>query len=640
MERFTRFILIASLCLAASLLLNSCTDIKSPKPEVFLGENTPPPKQEFRWSNGKAPKTLDPAQAAASPEADIVRAIYEGLTNYDSATSQVSPSVAAKWTSSEDLRIWTFQLRQDAKWTNGEQITAQDFVRSWKRLTELGKKVSQRSLLKNIVGMDTEDVLPVFADGQSDLNLQDDLFEKGINPKTLPEANSNSNISEKPTPVLKNNKTNTASQSPTPRYDNRSKSKGKFGVEAIGKFTLKVSLVHPDPDFPLLVSHPIFRPVYLGGDDSDINEINPDRVTNGAFKIVAAEKDGIVLERNPLYWNQSEIKLDRVKFVPSDSAEQALAAYRSGELDAITNANFEPLALKLLKPFEELHKATHGALNYYEFNLNAKPFDDYRVRQALAISIERVRLTEDEMDGATEPALKFLPFESTNNKLHEDVAKAKKLLEEAGYANGENFPTVRLLVNRNNIQQNIAHSVAKMWLKNLNIKTEVIVKDRDDFENLIETGDFSLARRGIVLPTHDEMINMLAMFDRDQAPIITESKPIASASPTLENKILEEKTGESLLNSGENEKEAAKSENTSPVVTSDPARELIMSQDEALDQLPAIPLYFPNSYSLVKPYIKGFELNAFDALSLKNVEIDNDWQSAKKIATGSPAGQR
>jgi oligopeptide transport system substrate-binding protein len=348
-------------------------------------------------------------------------------------------------------------------------------------------------------------------------------------------------------------------------------------------------------------------------------------ITNGAFRITSVAKDGISLERNPDYWNQAEVKLEKVKFIPSEDAENALAAYRAGEIDAITNASFQPLALKLLQPFDEFHQTVHGALNYYEFNLNSKPFDDFRVRKALAISIDRKRLTEDEMDGATEPALNFLPFETKNEQLKEDVEKAKKLLGEAGFSNGENFPVIRLLVNRNNMQQKIAKSVAKMWQKNLNIRTEIIVKDKADFENSLQIGDYNLARRGVVLSTHNEIINMLAMFENKNNVVNQENTEITPPASNSNSQILDQKTAESNLNFEEDKLQKTDSK-SSDETNGIAENKIITTEEEALRQIPAIPLYYPTSYSLVKPYIKGFELNVFDALSLKNVEIDNDWQ--------------
>lgn len=627
------------LCFSLVIFISSCSEIKSPTPEPFIGENSPPPKQEFRWSNGKLPKSFDPARASASPETDIVRALYEGLVDVDSKNLKPVRAIATKWNHSEDFKTWTFELRQNAKWSNGEQITAEDFVHSWKRLTELGDKVPQRSLLKNIVGMDSENVLPVFADDENPEISKENESNDLLNQRLQLDINSNSSSNNAKQILESKSQTSSAENKNVANQNDAKNKKGvKFGVEAAGKFILKVHLIHPDTDFPLLVSHPIFRPVYGDGKEFETTELTSNIVTNGAFHLKTVAKEAITLERSENYWNKDAIKLEVVKFIPSENAEQALNAYREGKIDAVTNANFQPLALKLLKPFEkEFRQTTHSALNYYEFNFNEKPFDDSRVREALAISIDRERLTEDEMDGITEPALTFLPTDNTNKGLTQNVERARKLLSDAGFPKGENFPTIKLVVNRNNVQQKIARSVSQMWLKNLNIKTEVIVKDSAEIENYIQTGDFSLARRGVVLPTNNETSNMLSMFDKKKIlPQKEENKE--TDSPELEkadeNEILTETTSESELNLNEtveNPQSSVQPDEGEVVLEED----VILTENQAMEQLPAIPLYFPTSFSLVKPYIQGFELNAFDATSLKNVQIDSNWQPQTSADTSN-----
>src|SRR4051812_26318737 len=117
-----------------AIFLTACNELQKPAATPFFSETQPPPKQEFRWSNGKPPKSFDPAKAAAPPETDFVRAIYEGLTEIAPVTWRERPAVAERWTSSEDRRNWTFYLRDNARWSNGKPVTAFDFVRSWKRL--------------------------------------------------------------------------------------------------------------------------------------------------------------------------------------------------------------------------------------------------------------------------------------------------------------------------------------------------------------------------------------------------------------------------------------------------------------------------------------------------------------------------
>ncbi len=613
------------LLLVLSIFLLSCEEIQTPKTEPFVSEkNLPPPKQEFRWSNGKLPKSFDPARAAAAPETDVVRALFEGLTDVDAKNLEPIAALATEWKASEDFKTWTFKLRQDAKWSNGEIITALDFVRSWKRLAELGDKVSQRQLLKNIVGMNTESVLPVFAEEESD---------------NLDPANS-SNSAEKETANfanLSNSNTAVLSKS-TPKVEKKTKTKAKFGVEAVEKFSLQVTLIHPDKDFPRLVAYPIFRPVYGDGKNFESVELSKNIITNGAFVISEIEKNSLTLARASNYWNKNEIKLETVKFVAKDNAEQALAAYRAGEVDAVSNANFAPLALKLLMTYKDLQQTKHSALSFYEFNLNKKPFDDVRVREALAITIERERLTQDEMDGATQPATVFLPFidavkngetlkaeAKEHEKLALDVERAKQLLSEAGFANGQNFPAVTLLVNRNDLQKRIAGAVKKMWKKHLNIETNIVLKDKDDFQNSFQNGEYDLVRRGVVLPTNDETANMLAMFEKTPTLPLSTQTTDEGVKPDDSNNILNEKTAEANLNFSDNDETQITVEKAAQMVI-DKREELILTEKEALEKLPAIPLYFPMSFSLIKPYIKGFETNLLDAHSLKKVEIDNNWQ--------------
>jgi len=404
------FLVFFSPFLLFFVLFTACSQLEKPTPEPFYAETAPPQKKEFRWSNGKMPKSFDPAHAAAPPESDVVRAVYEGLTDTDSKTLKIIPAAAIEWNASDDFKTWTFNLRKDARWSNGEPVTAADFVRSWKRLAAMGEKVSSRGLLQNIVGLNRAAEDSLFIEPEESNVFSDQAFSQE-EPSAANQTDSNSNISI-PRPAPSASAANTQiEQKPVDEKPVES----KFGVEAIDDFTLKISLVNPDKDFPALVAHPIFRPVFGDGKNFETGKLNHDVVTNGAFRLVSVGQDGITLDRSENYWNKESVELERVRFVPTENAEKALAAYRAGEVDAVTNADFEPLALKLLTPYEDFRRTTYSALNFYEFNRNKPPFDDRRVREALAISIERERLTEDEMDGASLPALSFLPAEKPNS---------------------------------------------------------------------------------------------------------------------------------------------------------------------------------------------------------------------------------
>src|SRR4029079_13563546 len=192
----------AAVCLLVlAVTLAGC--ITSHGPSTFYGKIVVPRSQEFRWSDGRFTQTFDPAFAAAPPDTDAVRALFEGLTDYDPQTLAPVPAVATRWESSHDGRVWTFYLRDDARWSNGEKVTAQDFVRSWQRTLKIGALAPHTELLSNIEG-----------------------------------AASRAPQAERP-------------EQPEPH----------FGAQAINEHVLQVTLQHADNSFPSLVAHPVFRPV-------------------------------------------------------------------------------------------------------------------------------------------------------------------------------------------------------------------------------------------------------------------------------------------------------------------------------------------------------------------------------------------
>lgn len=557
------------------------------------------------------PKTLDPALVSAPPETDVVRAIFDGLTEMDAKTLEAVPAVAEKWTPSDDFKTWTFYLRKDAKWSNGKNVTAHDFVSSWKRVVEMEKAPPRSDLFQNIAGMEIKRAEPPLVPVE-----EPNVFLDPLRPPASPLLNNREDTGSAGSPGAQTNPTDT-DKSADPAQP-AEKPNTKNGVEAVDDNTLRVSLIKPDKQFPRLVANPVFRPVFGEGAGFEPGKLRSDIVTNGAFRISSIGQDGITLDRAEHYWNRAAVQLERVKFVPKESAEQALEAYKAGELDAVTNANFEPLALKLLAPYEDFRRTKHSALNLYEFNLERPPFNDHRVREALAIAIERERLTEGEMEGSSQPAVSFLPFgESGEPKLVQDVEKAKNLLAEAGFPGGEKFPVIELVVNRNDAQQRIARSVARMWKQNLNIDTEVSVKESAEIEKIRGTGQFDMLRRGVVLPTSDETANMFAIFapaEGDAGKVVLPGGEVFGIPLNPETA----EPGESGETHASPDGAGAENEQIE-----------ILTDEDAMRELSAIPLYFPTSYSLVKSYVLGFEINALDAPSLKDVRIDTEWQPKK-----------
>jgi oligopeptide transport system substrate-binding protein len=551
--------------------------------EPYYGRVVVPQSQQFRWSDGGLPQTFDPAFAAAPPDTDLVRAIFEGLTDYDPQTLMPVPAVATKWEASNGGRTWTFYLRDDARWSNGAVVTAQDFVRSWQRTVKLGELAPHTDLLANIEG--TEKKAPVFP------------------------AQATPQPSQPPRPA-----SSTQAIAPEPQEP--------FGAEALSDRVLRVRLRRPDMNFPALVAHPVFRPVKLAVDAPAGKLLPSGLLSNGAFSVAETDNERVLLARAENYWDKQQVALQSVEFVGARDTESALAAYRSGGVDAVTNAALEPLAIKLLAPYTDFRRTTFGALTYYTFNTARAPFDDIRVREALAIAIDRDRISTDETGGATEPAKRFLPQTPTeapktvvgkSEMLEKDDERARQLLAEAGFPDGKSFPVVRLLVNRNEQQRVVAQAIAAMWLSVLNIKTELVIKNWDDYEAAVRSGDFDVVRRGIVMQTTDELTNIRTLFGEGYpgtaAANETERLPQPSAEPSEANKLF------------------------GPAVKPSATRPAIDTEAQALNDLTAMPIYFASSYALVKPYVTGFDANVLDAPSLKKVRIDGNWKPP-----ASPAG--
>lgn len=566
---------LASIILLTLTLSHAGCFLEQPL-DPYYGQVVVPQSQEFHWSDGGLPQTLDPAFAAAPPDTDLVRAIFEGLTDYDPRTLAPIPGVATRWEQTNGGRVWTFYLRDDARWSNGDSVTAQDFVRSWRRTLRIGDLAPHTELMANIEGVARD--------------------------RTGPGPATASPPGELPA-VVENNKTNAAGNVETG---------SQLGVEAVSDRVLRVRLRRPDMSFPALVAHPVFRPVKLPEENAVAKLEAKGLISNGAFSLAKSEDARVLLERANNYWDRDKVALDRVEFVAARDPETALAAYHAGEVDAVTNAAIEPLAIKLLTPYEDFRRTTYGALTYYSFNTAHAPFDDVRVREALALGFDRERISADDMGGATEPAKRYLPetvpssvkpVVDKSEFLEKDYERAKKLLADAGFPGGIGFPRIRLLVNRNEQQRLVAQSIAATWRSVLNVEAEVIVKNWDEYEAAIRAGDYDVVRRGIVMQTTDELTNIRMLFPenlRAFAEASHKGEPDANSSaPTAKL----------------NGKEKARGSGA-PIET----------EAQALNDLSAVPIYFASSYALVKPYVSGFDSNVLDTPSLKTVRINTTWK--------------
>jgi ABC-type transport system substrate-binding protein len=286
----------------------------------------------------------------------------------------------------------------------------------------------------------------------------------------------------------------------------------------------------------------------------------------------------------------------------------------------------EPLAIKLLTPYSDFKRSTYAALTLYNFNQTKPPFNDIRVREALTITIDRDRISQDVMGGSTVPADRYLPDneQPKNDRKSEktsagaaNVARARALLVQAGYPEGKGFPKISLLINRNEQQRAVAQTIASMWKTGLNIDTEVVARNWEEYEAALNTGEYDIARRSVVMPAPDERLIISMIFEIGIPPV---PDPVSTPVRVPDNAAIigpPASRNEPLAKVG--------------VLQAEPSA--VQNEAAALKEFAAIPLFFASSYALVKPYVSGFETNLQDAPSLKRVKIDPDWEPPARTKT-------
>ncbi|WP_182629816.1 ABC transporter substrate-binding protein [Pantoea hericii] len=390
------------------------------------------------------PASLDPLKAVGLPEIQVIRDLFEGLTNQD-AQGKIVPGVAQSWSSS-DNKTWVFTLRNNARWSNGEPVTAQDFVYSWQRLVD-PKNSSGSAGFAGLSGIENAAAIT-----------------KG---EMTPD---------------------------------------KLGVTAQSKTQLKVTLDRPVPWFPALVANVALFPVpqKVIAQQGDSWTAPGKLVGNGAYQLserVVNEK--IVLTRNPHYWDDAHSVLTKVTFVPINEESSATKRYRANDID-ITESfpkNMYALLKKTLPG--EVYTPDQLGTYYYAFNTQKGPTADVRVRKALSWSIDRNVIADKVLGTGEKPAWHFTPDVTAGFKplptfmqQHDQNAlnaQAKSLLAAAGYAPGKPLK-LKLLYNTSESHQKIAIAVASMWKKNLGVDVTLENQEWKTYIDSRNSGNFDVIR--------------------------------------------------------------------------------------------------------------------------------------------------
>jgi len=432
-----RFIICFSLALLASCGSPDATRVESGNRDGVL-----------HFGNGTEPQGLDPHIVTGVPEHHIISAIFEGLVTKNPETLEPEPGVAQSWDISEDGRIYTFHLRENAKWSNGETVTAEDFRWSWERA------------LNPALG-----------------SLYNYMFFPIVNA----EAYANGDLEDF----------------------------SQVGVKVLDEFTLEVSLNEPTPFILQLFDHYSTFPVHpetvltYGAPSDRFSQWSREGniVTNGPFVLTEWQVNShIRVEKSPLYWDADRVKLNAIVYYPTENIVTEERMFRDGQLHFTNDVPLDKIPVyKALQP-ELITIAPYLGTYYYLINTNRAPFDDVRVRKALSMAIDRELLAETVMEGIVLPAYALVPPGTLGYQppatFSYDLEEARELLAEAGYPNGEGFPEVEILYNTQESHRKIAVAIQQMWTQALGISSTPMNKEWKVYLDATDNGNYDISRRG------------------------------------------------------------------------------------------------------------------------------------------------
>ncbi|MBD8067269.1 peptide ABC transporter substrate-binding protein [Devosia sp. PTR5] len=404
--------------------------------------------------NGGDPGSLDPAKVSGDWENRVVGDYIEGLVT-DDANAKPIPGQAESWDISDDGLVYTFHLRDGIKWTDGEPVTADDFVFAMQRLMD-PKTASEYAYLQYPI----KNAQAINSGEMTDLN--------------------------------------------------------ELGVKAIDDKTLEITLEAPTPFFIEALTHYTAFPVpkhlveEFGDDWTKMDHI----VANGPYKIVEWLPGSYVHSvKNEDYYDAANVQIDEVYYNVLEDQAAALNRYRAGEFDILTDFPSDQYQWMQDNLPGEAHVAPFLGVYYYVMNQEKPPLDDVRVREALSISVLRDVIGPDILGTGELPAYGWVP-PGTGNYVEnaympewaqmpyeERVAKAQELLKEAGYG-PDNPLTLQLRYNTNDNHQRIAVAIAAMW-EPLGVKVELFNSEVAVHYDALRAGDFQVGRAGWLLDYND-----------------------------------------------------------------------------------------------------------------------------------------
>ncbi len=440
---------LLKLALAAALVtgLSACGEEEKTQTQASQPEVSVKAVNHFNMNNdGEAP-TLDPQKMEDSQSSAVARQIFEGLVN-SNPDGKVVPGVATSWESNDDFTVWTFHLRDNAKWSNGDPVTAGDFVFAWQRLVDPATASPYSSYMDFLKVKNADKIIK----GELD--------------------------------------------------------KSELGVKALDDHTFQVTLSSPVPYAPRVTLYASLYPVNpkVVAEYGDAWAKAENIVTNGAYKItnhVVNEK--LDFARNEHYWDKDNVKIDTATFFALTDQTAAWRRYEAGELDIV---NIPETVFKNFKKEQPKQTFVNDKLCVYnyEFNHNKPQFADIRVREALNLALDRTIITDKIMGQGQKPTYVYThpsvgegdlikQPEYSKLPMKERNAKAIELLKEAGYSK-ENPLKFTLLYNTSEGHKKIAVAVDSMWKQNTDGLVEVKLENQE-WKTFLDTKrkqEFDIAR--------------------------------------------------------------------------------------------------------------------------------------------------
>lgn len=418
------------------------------------------------------PKTLDPSLCTDIASATIIYHLFEPLARLD-MSGQPQPAGAASWEHSPDYKTWTFKLRPEAKWSNGEPVVAEDYLYALRRILTKRTNSQYASMVYN------------FLQGGREF------------------------------------------------YESDGSDTANFGARAIDTHTLEIKLLHPSPFFLSVIVHSSWYPLNKAAIEGAGERwaLAPETlVGNGPFALEALlPKDRVIVKRNTHYWDATSIKLDQVVFKTIENESTEMAAFEAGDVDITSRVS--PVEAKSWVDRPEFSRNPVVGTYYVGFNLTAPPFDDVRVRRAFSIGINRPLITERLTKLGEVPSRGFVP---TGVKLPDGrdytavapayldnkdfttaSAESKKLLAEAGFGpGGKPMPRLEYSYNEGELHRAIGENLQMVWKESTGADVSLVVMEWGELLDKATALDYQLMRRSWVGDYMDPM-TFLEIFRSD-----------------------------------------------------------------------------------------------------------------------------